>query len=182
MCIGFNETSYHARDVNKWFRPMFDPRAMERSAEWEGKAVLQPPCTWGDKIKGSEISKNVNKRGYFMLSNLSYSNLKNFHFKNVWPFFGKFFWPVLLFIQEPWLTISYSYTILNKVKNRKFVLNWIFNYHFWLLNQVVFSEIFQKLRHSSAAYFGDQPWLAENHRLKKSKNQDKLLVLTDTFL
>ena len=63
----------------------------------------------------------------------------------------------------------------------KFVLNWIFNYHFWLLNQVVFSEIFQKLRHSSAAYFGDQPWLAENHRLKKSKNQDKLLVLTDTF-
>ena len=61
-------TSYHARDVNKWFRPMLDPRAMERSAEWEGKAGLQPSCTWGDKMKGSETLKiNVNKRGYFML-------------------------------------------------------------------------------------------------------------------
>ena len=94
MCIGFNETdiktdkereptdcrvnrlsepvftSYHARDVNKWFRPMFDPRAMERSAEWEGKAGLQPSCTWGDKMKGSETFKNKCKRVRLFYANL----------------------------------------------------------------------------------------------------------------
>ena len=60
----------------------------------------------------------------------------------------------------------------------KFVLNEIFNYHFGLLNQVEYAKIFQKLRRSSAAHVGDQPWLAENHRLKKSENQDSPLVLT----
>ena len=63
----------------------------------------------------------------------------------------------------------------------KFVLNEIFNYHFGLLNQVEYAKIFQKLRRSSAAHAGDQPWLAENHRLKKSENQDSPLVLTDKF-
>ena len=64
----------------------------------------------------------------------------------------------------------------------KFVLNEIFNYHFGLLNQVEYAKIFQKLRRSSAAHVGDQPWLAENHRLKKSENQDSPpLVLTDKF-
>ena len=62
----------------------------------------------------------------------------------------------------------------------KFVLNEIFNYHFGLLNQVEYAKIFQKLRRSSAAHAGDQPWLAENHRLKKSENQKSVNLQFNT--
>ena len=89
-------TSYHARDVNKWFGPMFDPRAMERSAEWEGKAGLQPSCTWGDKMKGSETLKKCKQKRLFH-GNLSYPNLKITYFSTskISDHFWPGFWPKL---------------------------------------------------------------------------------------